>query len=474
MRNFKYIWLVGLGVTCIIIAMPLLLFAPPQAAARDNPWDSVPSHPINTDHTSLMTGPFTSGQEVTRTCLTCHEDAAHEVMQTAHWTWLGDPVQIEGQDELIAIGKANLLNNFCIGVQSNWPGCTRCHAGYGWENAGFDFSSQENVDCLVCHDQSGGYVKATAGLPAEDVDLVAAAQSVGTPTRENCGYCHFNGGGGNGVKHGDLDESLYYPTEDIDVHMGSLNFQCVDCHQTENHEISGRSMSVSVDSINQVYCTDCHNQTPHEDDRINAHVDTVACQTCHIPSGALRDPTKMEWDWSTAGQDLPEDLHTYLRIKGSFIYESNFIPEYAWYNGANDRYLLGDTIDPTAITVMNMPYGDINDPAALIWPFKIHRGSQIYDAIYNYFQQPQTAGEGGYWTTFDWDSALRNGSEATGLPYSGSYGFAPTEMYWPLSHMVVPADQALQCTACHGENSRMDWEALGYYGDPMIWGGRGA
>jgi hypothetical protein len=256
--------------------------------------------------------------------------------------------------------------------------------------------------------------------------------------------------------------------------MGSLNFQCVDCHQTENHEISGRSMSVSVDSINQVYCTDCHNQTPHEDNRINAHVDTVACQTCHIPSGALRDPTKMEWDWSTAGQDLPEDLHTYLRIKGSFIYESNFIPEYAWYNGTNDRYLLGDTIDPEQVTVMNMPYGDINDPGALIWPFKVHRGSQIYDAIYNYFQQPQTAGEGGYWTTFDWDSALRNGSAATGLPYSGSYGFAPTEMYWPLSHMVVPADQALQCTSCHGENSRMDWEALGYYGDPMIWGGRGA
>ena len=46
-------------------------------------------------------------------------------------------------------------------------------------------------------------------------------------------------------------------------------------------------------------------------------------------------------------------------------------------------------------------------------------------------------------------------------------------MYWPLSHMVVPAEQALQCTACHGDNSRMDWEALGYYGDPMIWGGRG-
>ena len=37
-----------------------------------------------------------------------------------------------------------------------------------------------------------------------------------TPTRLNCGGCHFNGGG-NAVKHGDLDSSLFYPTERIDV-----------------------------------------------------------------------------------------------------------------------------------------------------------------------------------------------------------------------------------------------------------------
>jgi hypothetical protein len=30
----------------------------------------------------------------------------------------------------------------------------------------------------------------------------------------------------------------------------------------------------------------------------------------------------------------------------------------------------------------------------------------------------------------------------------------------------------LQCYDCHGENGRMDWEMLGYYGDPMEWGGR--
>ncbi len=128
-----------------------------------------------------------------------------------------------------------------------------------------------------------------------------------SPERDNCGYCHFDGGGGNGVKHGDLDDSLIFPSDSVDVHMGSNDMECIDCHKTEDHLVSGRMISVSVEGENQIYCTDCHNSTPHEDERLNEHTDAVACQTCHIPSGAIKDPTKMFWDWSTAGQDLPED-----------------------------------------------------------------------------------------------------------------------------------------------------------------------
>ncbi len=77
-----------------------------------------------------------------------------------------------------------------------------------------------------------------------------------------------------------------------------------------------------------------------------------------------------------------------------------------------------------------------------------------------------TVGPGGYWADFDWDQALRLGSQSTGLPYSGKYGFVDTEMYWPITHMVAPKEQALQCTDCHGEQGRLDWQALGYDGDP--------
>jgi octaheme c-type cytochrome (tetrathionate reductase family) len=475
MKKHMIVWVSGLLGTILIVASVVLLATPNATVSAGDPWAEVPVRVEPTDHSSLMTGPYETGQEVTAACLECHEDAAHDVSQTVHFTWQSEPVEVAWRDEPVSIGKANSLNNFCIGIQSNWTGCTRCHAGYGWSDADYDFA-EGNVDCLVCHDQSGQYVKAASGLPAEGVDLAVAAQSVGTPTRQNCGGCHFNGGGGNGVKHGDLDESLYFPSENVDVHMGRNDFLCVDCHQTEDHNITGRSTLVSVESSNQVYCTDCHQETVHNDDRINLHLDTVACQTCHIPASALRDPTKVEWDWSQAGdlqrEQETDNPHEYLAIKGEFVYETNFTPEYVWWNGTTQRYILGDVIDPNGVTALNPPLGDIHDPNAMIWPFKIHAARQPYDTVFNYLLQPQTVGPEGYWTTFDWDLSLRNGAEATGLPYSGSFDFASTTMYLPQTHMVQSSERALQCTDCHSDNGRLDWEALGYFGDPMVWGSR--
>jgi octaheme c-type cytochrome (tetrathionate reductase family) len=405
--------------------------------------------------------------------LKCHPDAAQQVIHTAHWNWEGEPVLLPGRSEPVRVGKKNLINNFCIGIQSNWPACTSCHAGYGWMDESFDFSDASNVDCLVCHDWSGTYQKGKGGLPAEGVDLTAVAKSVGWPKRENCGSCHFRGGGGDAVKHGDLDSSMTHPRESVDVHMGKYGLICIDCHQTKDHQIQGRSISVSVDTTNQLQCTDCHAEAAHLDERLNAHTQAVACETCHIPVAAIREATKTHWDWSAAGRDdEEEDPHEYLKIKGRFEYARELMPEYYWYNGGVDRYLLGDTIDPSLPTKLNPPRGDITDPEAKVFPFKVHRGSQIYDEEYLYFIQPKTAGQGGYWTDFDWDQAARLGSEVTGLPYSGTYDFAPTEMFWSLTHMVTPKENALQCMDCHGDEGRLDWKTLGYPGDPIHWGGR--
>ena len=255
--------------------------------------------------------------------------------------------------------------------------------------------------------------------------------------------------------------------------MGKHGFLCVDCHARPDHKLRGRAFSVSVEDAHGLSCTECHQGRLHDDSRIEAHLRSVACQTCHIPTFAPSIPTKAEWDWSKAGDPArKEDPHHYLKIKGEFAYEQDAVPQYRWFDLTGDRYLLGDRIDATKVTALNPPRGSIAEPKARIWPFKVHRAKQPYDAENLYLFPPVTGGAGGYWTTFDWDSAFRLGEKASGLPYSGKYGFARTEMFWPLSHMVVPKEKALGCTDCHGSNGRLDWKALGYAGDPIQTGGR--
>ncbi|KAA0262169.1 MAG: tetrathionate reductase family octaheme c-type cytochrome, partial [Chloroflexi bacterium] len=456
MKNLRLpSWTLGLVGILLLILVPVLYFLP-RTQTKNDPAAYLPEKPIHVDHADIVQGDFKTGQDVTRACLECHEDAAIQVMATTHWTWESKEFEVPWRDEPATIGKANQINNFCIGSQGNEIRCNTCHVGYGWEKGREDQQANpENVDCLACHADMGAYAKGEYGNPAEGIDLLAAARSVRAPTRDNCGACHFDGGGGNGVKHGDLDESLYFPSNNLDVHMGGeLNLQCTDCHWTKDHQILGRLLpdNYTIDPQEQVSCEQCHKNQQHEDERINTHLASVACQTCHIPALALEDPTKVYWDWSQAGQEGREDDHfVYLKIKGEFIYEKNFAPAYLWFNGNNEyRYLLGDPLGKDGITYINKPAGSIDDPSAKVSPFKLHIAKQPYDAGNNYLLSPITAGEGGFWSEFDWDAAFELAEPITGLDYSGQYGFTTTYMYYPSTHMVQPAENALQCESCHG------------------------
>jgi hypothetical protein len=63
-----------------------------------------------------------------------------------------------------------------------------------------------------------------------------------------------------------------------------------------------------------------------------------------------------------------------------------------------------------------------------------------------------------------------DGMKASGLPFSGKYDWVETDMYWKVTHMVVPKGKALKCADCHGEKGIMDWKALGYAENPLIKG----
>lgn len=156
----------------------------------------------------------------------------------------------------------------------------------------FDQRTQDHVDCLVCHDQTKTYRKIPfiGGNPAMEKiavrpgcnevygtdkayvlpeDLAQIAQHVQAPTRYTCGICHFYGGGGDGVKHGDLDSSLINPKRALDIHIdaGGLNFTCQKCHETSDHHISGEHYSIDASPKTSAFMRSSqHNGKCHTDE----------------------------------------------------------------------------------------------------------------------------------------------------------------------------------------------------------------
>jgi hypothetical protein len=112
------------------------------------------------DHAEYIEGPFEKPQDITETCLMCHEGMDADIMKTRHWNWQG-PEFTDKNGNKMKIGKQNIINNFCVAIPSNWPRCTSCHIGYGWKDNSFDFNDGKNIDCLICHDQTGTYKKNT-------------------------------------------------------------------------------------------------------------------------------------------------------------------------------------------------------------------------------------------------------------------------------------------------------------------------
>lgn len=413
---------------------------------------------------------FKSPQEVTEACLSCHTETHKEVMASSHWNW--ERVSyVEGRG-ISSAGKKNVMNNFCLGTTSNEQSCAKCHIGFGMNSNHYDFNNARNVDCMVCHDNSEEYLKgsAMAGYPDRSVNLEKVAQSVGAPGRSNCGSCHYFGGGGNNVKHGDLEVALNSCSREVDVHMGvnGMNLDCVNCHTAKNHQMLGKLYSVSSDNTNRATCEQCHSNTPHLSEVLNRHGSKVSCQACHIPSYAKENSTKMAWKWSDAGklkdgkpyeEDDSLGNHNYMSIKGSFVWERNVKPDYIWFNGTADQYLLGDTIQTVPVK-MNTLHGSHNDRQSKIIPVKIHIGDQIYDKVYHRLVQPklygETKGDSAYWVDFNWETSVKAGMKKSGLPVSGKYDFVETVMYWPVNHMVSPKEQAVSCAECHTrDNGRL-------------------
>ncbi len=405
-----------------------------------------------------LAGPFATGYEVTAACLQCHPGAGQEIMASAHWTWAGPTPDLVSIVDLVTpvnpgnVGKVNLVNNFCVGVPSNEKRCDQCHAGYGGDPDAsrpqksaraytLDDSSiplANRVDCLVCHADPARYTKNPKdfGRPNPTVDLAAVVQGIVLPTRANCGACHFYAGGGDNVKL--MGSGLKNPAETTDVHMGR-GMTCSDCHASSGHGFAGSGVHVPTHTA-RVSCSDCHGSTPHVatvqtyGSWLDHHVAKLACQTCHIPRFSKTQFAKMDWDWSTAGDNktcagtpgtctngvvttkvnedgVPDATSTtsvtsYDYIKGNFVWKKNIIPAYRWSNGKSshvrtsdkgDLGTLGTTPDDANRLTLGEPAGSPAD--GKIMPFKLMRGRQAMyvDGANGFVINPNVFGPGSFW-----------------------------------------------------------------------------
>lgn len=260
-------------------------------------------------------------------------------------------------------------------------GCGQCHIGGQYqaplgEMMPFYVTTEDEkgaIDCLICHavayDMNKKQVVVDAnGLKRWDQDRsMRAAVSVSTPTAQTCLRCHQHNFGGDiyvdesdpsfmeSLQHtgqqrprvlhpGSKRGTPYSPGWDVHAAAG---ISCIECHLTEGHYIAKGTHTTTMMANDlpdvEVTCERCHTAEPHSEaedlaDNLNAHVERIACQTCHIPY--LHPDNATMRDFNTT---------VYEEHPGIYIYNDSIKESqpgkgivYCWWSG--DATFLGNPI----------------------------------------------------------------------------------------------------------------------------------
>lgn len=409
--------------------------------------------------------------EGVKTCARCHTLVPNDLAGSVHYQFQAQALGVEGFETnlLGLVTEFSGLHGTVSGI--NWlellqsrdaakapqaSGCGTCHAGTGTPPKPLPSLTQKDLDeldCLICHapDYRRVVVRTNSEyrmVPAPEVDMVKAVQNVQRPTSDMCLRCHAEAGGGPNFSHGVV------PSEFTDVHL-ARGMQCVDCHTSLGHHVSGSGDLKAVDRPGvPVDCARCHTEAPHSGSEgiYNTHAKRVACQTCHIPLVARSPsaPAVRERDFTRPQLDAQTGLF------GPFtVTESDVEPLYRWWNGKTQRY-------------PNQPLGSLEDAGARIYPWHKVVVAVAADAVEPSRRLPLK--EAVYKVQGSVDEAVAVGAAESGTSYSGRWVRATDDLYFGLQHQVAPAAAALTCNDCHtAEGGRLDFAALGYEPAQVSW-----
>jgi hypothetical protein len=335
------------------------------------------------------------------------------------------------------------LPNFSFSQQDGIDGwydlskrdCSKCHIGAQW-------SPTSEPVCSKCH----ASITPTAG----DQDVTVA----------KCMSCHKK----DISKRGD-DFSA-----ENDVHL-AYGLLCQDCHVNPKDEdgisthqfYKGAAMDTTEPTMmGTLSCTSAchygedevvpHGPYPHNGTAtgtaLNEHTAKVACETCHTglrPNDAL---ARRQWNvFNDAGKPV-----TTWRQQG-------WLPVHKWYDNTGPG-VSGDYHLPI------LGYTERrNAPGAKIYPFNavsvdwfVKTKQSAYDDIIIVPDVKEADSNGdGTVTVAEMQQVYKHATLMT------------EDMNFSITHSVLPAEDAFTCQDCHTRLSWvLNWEQLGYEGDPMI------
>jgi hypothetical protein len=260
-------------------------------------------------------------------------------------------------------------------------GCGQCHIGGQYQAPLGEMmplyrtldEEKAAIDCLICHARAYDMnrkqvVVDPGGKRRWDQDRsLTAALSVTAPTAQACLRCHQHNFGGDiyvdeadpsymqsmrnlglerpRVAHpGSKRGTPYSPSWDVHAAAG---LACTECHHTQGHFMAKGTSTTTMMANDlpqvEVSCTDCHEPRPHAEDgeygsSLNAHLERLACQVCHIPS--LHEDNVSRRDFATTEFEEDPGIHIYhdelkQNQPGQGI-------AYVWWNG--DATFLGNPI----------------------------------------------------------------------------------------------------------------------------------
>lgn len=85
---------------------------------------AIPRETANHAAYEILQQDFETASDVTRACLTCHNQADEQLHATAHWNW-----EFEHPETGQLLGKRHIIDNNVLDITENQAYCGSCHFG---------------------------------------------------------------------------------------------------------------------------------------------------------------------------------------------------------------------------------------------------------------------------------------------------------------------------------------------------------